>query len=152
MIVKGRFESLSLAIYGDVIADLPPAPENYVPRQPSSVAPVPLFHTVDPANAVDPTMLARQLLELIPNSPSLSLVIRLILCIKPYDDEWDMPGFPYLHTDLHVTDPRNFDLDKAVQLIARPISETAPEESLTSFAEFVSAAISDKVSVSLDLT
>lgn len=91
MIVKGKFDVLSIAIYGDIVTDTPSSTEKYETHPLPSVVPVPLSKAVDPSGSSDPTMLAKQLLALIPNSPPLPLVVRLMFCLKPSNDDWDLP-------------------------------------------------------------
>ncbi|KAH8988714.1 hypothetical protein EDB86DRAFT_2945666 [Lactarius hatsudake] len=122
MIVKGNFTKLSMAIYGDVASELPSAPSSYAPSALPSLIPTPLSPPLDPANSEDPTILTRNLLSLIPDAPPLSLVIRLMFCLKPANDDWDLPDFPYLHPDLDV-DPMEFDLDYAYQLTSQPVAD-----------------------------
>ncbi|GJE84533.1 hypothetical protein PsYK624_006090 [Phanerochaete sordida] len=124
MIVKGAFESVSMAIYGDVVNELPPPKTTYDPRPMPVLETIPLSAALDPANARDPTALASQLLNLIPDAPSLPLVIRLMLCLKPTNEDWDLPEFPYLFADL-----------------GQLSEESAIDEDFTSLAEKVAGAL-----------
>ncbi|KAI9432473.1 hypothetical protein H4582DRAFT_1883882 [Lactarius indigo] len=143
MIVKGNFTKLSMAIYGDVASELPSAPSSYAPITLPSLIPTPLSPPLDPANSEDPTTLTRNLLSLIPDAPPLSLVIRLMFCLKPANDDWDLPEFPYLHSDLDV-DPMEFDLDYAYQLTSQPVADDVPLDVLRRFADRVADAIGPK--------
>jgi hypothetical protein len=100
VIFQGAFESVSLAIYGDLVTE----PAHLTTHLPPKPAPCRGTHSPNwfprPANAKDPTLLARQLLELIPESPSLAIVVRLMYCVKPSDADWEHPDFPYLYVDL----------------------------------------------------
>ena len=144
MIVKGNFTKLSMAIYGDVASELPSAPSSYVPSILPSLNPIPLSPPLDPANSDDPTTLTRNLLSLIPDAPPLPLVIRLMFCLKPANDDWDLPDFPYLHPDLEV-DPMEFDLDYVYQLTSQPVADDVPLDVLQRFADRVADAIGPKV-------
>lgn len=144
MIVKGQFESLSMAIYGDIVSEIPPPPTTYEEKPLPSLEPMPLSKAVDPANSSDPTVLAKQLLAMIPDSPSLSLVTRLMFCMKPPNEDWEDPSFPFLFADLDV-DEEDIDLDRMLQKIARPLGEDVSEESLTKFAETFGRLIGPKV-------
>ncbi|SRR6266702_1919878 len=144
MIVKGNFTKLSMAIYGDVASELPSTPSSYSPSTLPSLNPTPLSPPLDPANSDDPTTLTRNLLSLIPDAPPLPLVIRLMFCLKPANDDWDLPEFPYLHPDLDV-DPMEFDLDYAYQLTSVPVADDAPHNVLQRFADRVADAIGPKV-------
>jgi hypothetical protein len=144
MIVKGEFESLSMAIYGELVSDIPPAADTYEPQPLPTVNPSSLSKAVDPANTIDPTLLAKQLLSLIPDSPPLSLVIRLMFCMKPTNEDWDAPDFPYLHADLD-TEIEGFDLDGALDITTKPIAEETSEETLTRFAESIGNCLANKV-------
>src|SRR5882762_2549954 len=144
MIVKGKFTKVSLAVYGDLVPDARQPPTSYTPRLLPNMDPTPLSPAIDPSNARDPTALASQLLSLIPDAPPLSLVIRLMFCLKPTNDDWDLPEFPYLYADLDE-DTMDFDLEKALKLTTRPIADDAPYEMLQSFADRVADAIGPKV-------
>ncbi|KAH9955114.1 hypothetical protein BGW80DRAFT_1476506 [Lactifluus volemus] len=143
MIVRGNFIKLSIAIYGDVASELPSTPSSYVPSDLPPLNPAPLSPALDPANSEDPTALTCNLLSLIPDAPPLPLVIRLMFCLKPANDDWDLPEFPYLHPDLDE-DPDDFDLDYAYQLTSQPVAEDVPVESLQRFADRVADAIGPK--------
>ncbi|SRR6266576_4514506 len=143
MIIKGDFQKLSLAVYGNVISDITPAPVyNSKPLQ--LPEPVPLTKAVDPANSSDPLTLARTLLLLMPESPSLSLVIRLMFCLKPSNDDWDHPDFPYLHAYIDRDDTA-FDLESVVQNLSRPLPEDTTIEALEAFATRLADLIGPKV-------
>lgn len=144
MIIKGTFECVSMAIYGEVVAELPPPSTTYVPTQTSLLEPIPLARALDPSNSSDPTWLAKELLTLIPESPPLALVIRLMLCLKPSNEDWELPEFPYLYADLEVDD-EEFDLDKAFLYTARPVADDVSAESLEKFTDNVARVIGPKV-------
>src|SRR6516164_801455 len=114
MIVKGKIEALSMAIYGDIVSDAPPPTQNYDARPIPSIEHVPLSRAIDPSNSSDPTLLAKQLLALIPDAPPLPLVVRLMLCLKPSNEDWELPSFPYLHADLDAEIEEDFDLETAI--------------------------------------
>lgn len=149
MIVQGTFECVSMGIYGEVVSELPPPPTTYEPKQMSLPEPVPLSRALDPSNASDPTWLAKELLALIPDSPPLPLVVRLMLCLKPPGDDWDLPEFPYLYANLEVED-EEFDLDKAFLCTTRPVPDDMSVESLENFAGKVAGVIGPKVGRSLN--
>jgi hypothetical protein len=133
-----------MAIYGDVASELPEQPPPYVLAMLPPLTPTPLSPALDPANSGDPTSLTRNLLALIPDAPPLPLVIRLMFCLKPANDDWDLPEFPYLHPDLG-DDPVYFDLDYAYQLTSQPVADDVPLEVLQRFADRVADAIGPKV-------
>ncbi|KAJ3551729.1 hypothetical protein NM688_g4538 [Phlebia brevispora] len=134
MIVKGAFECVSMAIYGDVVSEMSPPSLTYEPKAIPSYDPIPLSNALDPSNFRDPTRLALQLLDLIPDAPPLPLIICLMFCLKPSNDDWDLPEFPYLHADLDEELP---DLERAFTLTSRP---AAANTSHASFAHFSEAA------------
>ena len=136
MIVKGAFESVSMAIYGEVVNELPPPRTTYEPRLLPTLEPIPLSEALDPANARDPTRLARKLLELIPESPPLPLIIRLMFCLKPLNDDWDQPDFPYLFADLDQLSEES-SLDDIFKLTSRPISDETSLQSLVELSQKV---------------
>jgi hypothetical protein len=146
MIVKGRFESVSMAVYGDPVSEIHSPSQKYEMRMIPSIEQPALSRAVDPANSLDPTALARQLLTLIPYSPPLPLVIRLMLCLKPSNDDWDLPDFPYLYADLDG-DSGVFDLEMAYQCTSKPVPDDISQDTIQRFAEKVAASIGPKVCV-----
>ena len=144
MIFQGAFEYVSLAIYGDLVTEQPTLPLTYHPNPLPTVEPTSLNGSLDPANAKDPTLLARQLLELIPDSPSLAIVVRLMYCVKPSDADWEHPDFPYLYVDLDQ-DIAGFSLEKAVKLTTEQISDELTSDQLSRFADKISNIIGPPV-------
>ncbi|KAG7097369.1 hypothetical protein E1B28_004719 [Marasmius oreades] len=136
MIVKGNFDFVSLAIYGE-IADAQSPPENstQIPSIPiPQLQPAPLSRSLDIANARDPTQLASQLLSLTADPPSLSLASRLILCMKPEVDDWDDPDFPHIYADIErELSSDALSLESAVDCLSRPIAEDTSKELMARF-------------------
>ncbi|KAG1893464.1 uncharacterized protein F5891DRAFT_1282093 [Suillus fuscotomentosus] len=62
---------------------------------------VPLVPALDATKSNDPNALARNLLALFPNAPSLSLVTRLMFCLKQPNDDSNLPELPHLYSDLN---------------------------------------------------
>ncbi|KAJ7771143.1 hypothetical protein DFH07DRAFT_1001581 [Mycena maculata] len=145
MIVKGEFQSLSMAIYGETVLEATQEIMEYEPRPLPRNAPLPLAKAVDPSNMLDPTSLAKQLLSLIPDSPPLALVIRLMFCLKPSNEDWDLPQFPYLHADLEAENDA-FDLEAALLCTAKPVRDDIPYEALSAFATKVAESVGSKSS------
>ncbi|KAK0243203.1 hypothetical protein EDD85DRAFT_947346 [Armillaria nabsnona] len=143
MIIKGKFQVLSLAVYGEIVAEIPPIPDTYEPTPLPSLPFAPLPKSVDPANAADPTQLARALLMLIPDSPPLHLVIRLIFCLKPAYDDWDDPKFPY-HNDTNLQTDTDLNLERAWKMIETPIRDNTSEELISSFSERIAGLLGTK--------
>ncbi|OCH95901.1 hypothetical protein OBBRIDRAFT_822543 [Obba rivulosa] len=143
MVVKGDFQCVSMAIYGEVLQEPSGSPSIYVPRTLHPVEPMPLPRSLDPANMRDPSRIARELLNLIPNAPPLPLVIRLMLFLKPSNEDWDLPDFPYLHPDLEG-DLHDLGLEKAFRLTTRPVPDDIAREPLLRFAQAVSRALRSK--------
>ncbi|THV08220.1 hypothetical protein K435DRAFT_3799 [Dendrothele bispora CBS 962.96] len=145
MIVKGQFDALSLAIYGDVVSESQPSSEGLTHKTVPANEPIPLSKALDPANAEDPTSLATNLLSTIEDAPPLSLVTRLMFCLKPANEDWDDSRFPYLFADLEqACAAEEFTLDVAVDVLHRPVSDSIPEDILTKFVECISATIGPK--------
>ena len=144
MIVRGDFETVSMAIYGDVVSDTPPKPTTYTPLTLPTHSSVPLVPALDAAKSSDPTILARNLLALIPDAPSLGLVIRLMFCLKQPNDDWELPEFPHLYSDLN-DEEMDIDLDTAFRSLSRPVADDISSEQLHRFASKVSDAVGPKV-------
>ncbi|KAG1726817.1 uncharacterized protein EDB91DRAFT_1165714 [Suillus paluster] len=140
MIVRGDFETVSMAIYGDVVSDTSPKPTIYSPLSLPTHSSVPLVPALDAAKSNDPTALARNLLALIPNAPSLALVIRLMFCLKQPNDDWELPEFPHLYSDLNEED-MDIDLDTAYRSLSRSVPDDISSEQLQRFAKKVSEAV-----------
>ena len=148
VIFQGAFESVSLAIYGDLVAEQPTLPLTYHPNPLPVVEHTHLTGSLDPANAKDPTLLAKQLLELTPEFPSLAIVVRLMYCVKPSDADWEHPDFPYLYVDLDQDIP-DFSLENAVKLTTEQISDELTSDQLSRFADKISNVIGPPVCLSL---
>lgn len=148
MIVKGEFISLSMAIYGDILSEITPFPSVYTPKSHPSLEHIAVSRALDPANAHDPTLLAQQLLSLIPDAPPLPLVIRLMFCLKPSNDDWDLPEFPYLYPDLEDA-YEDFSLEKAYNITTKPVADDISPDALVTFAENVAHCVGEKVGVIL---
>jgi hypothetical protein len=144
MIVRGDFETVSMAIYGDVVSDTPPKSTTYSPISLPTHSSVPLVPALDAAKSNDPTALARSLLALIPNAPSLSLVIRLMFCLKQPNDDWELPEFPHLYSDLNEEE-MDIDLDTAFRCLSRPVVDDVSSEQLHRFARKVAEAVGPRV-------
>jgi hypothetical protein len=94
---------------------------------------------------------AKELLALIPDSPPLPLVIRLMLCLKAPNEDWELPEFPHLYANLDVED-EELDLSNAFRRTSRPVADDASTEILEIFAKKVAAVIGPKVgSIFIDL-
>ena len=145
MIVQGDFDCISMGIYGEVVSERPATPNAYEPRPfPSLVSPS-LPSSLDPANALDPTQLARVLLkDMQPKTAQLELAICLTFCLRPPGSDWDLPDFPLLCRELDEDDPE-FDLEAAFNLTSRPAPLDISPETATRFAEKVAKCISYKV-------
>ncbi|KAK7062154.1 hypothetical protein R3P38DRAFT_2833730 [Favolaschia claudopus] len=141
MILKGEFDSISIAIYGEIVSEAPSEIPPYEPKPLPAVNARPLSRAVDPASMLDPAHLAKQLLSLIPDSPPLALIIRLMFCLKPSNEDWELPEFPYLHADLDVETDNIFDLDIA---LAKPVRDDISYESLSAFATKVAESVGPK--------
>jgi hypothetical protein len=74
----------------------------------------------------------------------LPLVICLMFCPKPANDNWDPPELQYLHPDFNE-DPIDFDLDYAYQLTGQPVADDVPLEVLQRFVDRVADTIGPKV-------
>lgn len=153
MIVKGAYDAVSLAIYGETVAP-PPKEENqdpaaasahYEPKPVHVAEPFTLSKTIDPANSSKPTRLAEQLLSIASEGVDLSFAARLIFCLKPPDEHWDDPDFPHLYADLENTDD-DFDLESVVSSVkSRPVQDTVSTEAYTVLANRVNDFIGPAV-------
>ncbi|KAJ8583248.1 hypothetical protein M405DRAFT_828989 [Rhizopogon salebrosus TDB-379] len=136
-ILRGDFEAVSMAIYGDVVSDTSPEPTTYSSLTIPTHSSVPLVSALDAVMSNNLTALARNLLELLPDLHSLSLVIRLIFCLK------QPRGCPHLYSDLREEE-MEMDLDTAFRCLSRPIADDISSEQLYRFAKKVSEAARQK--------
>jgi hypothetical protein len=128
-----------VAIYGDVVGERLEAVE-YEPKPLTLPPSVSLAPALDLAMSSNPTVLAEQLLTLMPSPTPLSLLIRLMFCLKPEEEDWDNPNFPYVYSNFEMAltddDFENevFDLGSLVQAVSKPLKDDVSAESLTEFA------------------
>lgn len=141
-----------MAIYGEVVGERPET-SSHKPKPLPVPAPVPLSPALDVANSVHPTALAEGVLALMPSPAPLSLLIRLMFCLKPEKEDWDNPDFPYVfsHFDKIFGDDNIenevFDLESLVQAVSKPMRDDVSAESLTEFAGKMRDLLGSDVSV-----
>ena len=133
-----------MAIFGDVIADVQKV-QGYEPRPIPALNSVSIPKSVDPSNSSEPTVIAQQLISLLPDSPPLSLIIRLIFCLKPPNEDWEHPDFPYLYSDLDSED-EIYSITTLVQSISRPVKDDVSVDALSTFAERIIDFLEPEVS------
>ena len=80
---------------------------------------VSLSKSVDPSNSSESTMKAQQLISLLPDSRPLSLIVRLMFCLKFTNEDWEHPD---LYSDLDSEDEM-YSIATLVQFISRPIND-----------------------------
>jgi hypothetical protein len=144
VIIQGQYEYLSMAVFGDVIADVQKV-RGCEPRPIPALNSVSIPKSVDPSNSTEPTMIAQQLISLLPDSPPLSLIVRLIFCLKPPNEDWEHPDFPYLYSDLDSEDEM-YSIATLVQSISRPVKDDVSVDTLSTFAERIIDFLEPKVS------
>ena len=145
VIIQGQYEYLSMAIFGDVIADIQKVQEYEARPSIPTLNSISLPKSVDPSNSTEPTMIAQQLISLLPDSPPLSLIVRLMFCLKPPNEDWDHPDFPYLYSDLDSEDEM-YSIATLVQSISRPVKDDVSVDALSTFAERIIDFLEPKVS------
>ncbi|KAH6914765.1 hypothetical protein BKA70DRAFT_1093863 [Coprinopsis sp. MPI-PUGE-AT-0042] len=144
MIIKGNFEVLSLAIYGRVVSPEQEAASTYEPQTlPTPLEPYPLSTALDVASASEPKELAEKLLTLMNVNPPLPLIIRLMFCLKPSEDDWDDPDFPYLYADLDDKDS-DFDLEGVVSSLSRPVRDDLSKDEFMTLVERINDFLGPK--------
>ena len=144
VIIQGQYEYLSMAVFGDVIADVQKV-RGYEPRPIPALNSVSIPKSVDPSNSSEPTMIAQNLISLLPDSPPLSLIVRLIFCLKPPNEDWEHPDFPYLYSDLDSEDEM-YSIATLVQSISRPVKDDVSVDALSTFAEKIIDLLEPNVS------
>lgn len=134
-----------MAVYGEHIISKPEI-DTYEPIRLPVPKPLPIPSNVDPANSPNPTLVAEQLLSLIDDPrPLLSVATRLIFSLKPEKEDWDLPEFPYLYSELDVLEED--DLSNLVASVARPIRDNISQEVITQFAIKMHNSLGSNVSL-----
>lgn len=67
-----------------------------------------------------------------------------MFCLKPPNDDWDLPEFPHLYSDLNEEDI-DIDLDSAFRCLSRPVADDISGDALQRFGEKIAGAISPTV-------
>ena len=148
MIIRGSFQYLSLAVYGNTVAGNEDITQRaYEPKPLPVLEHTSLSPQLDPSNTLDPTTLARSLLSSSEAPVPLELITKLMFCLKPSNEDWDEAEFPYLYSDLGLFNDRPT-VDFAVEVTARPTSDQVEEVILKEFAANVANVFDPDVSVS----
>jgi hypothetical protein len=147
MIIKGEFKSLSIAVYGDVASEIPQLADTYTPTDTTLTPAIPLTPDLDPADSPDPTALAEDLLSLINDAPPLDLVVQLVFCLKPANEDWDLPDFPYIYANLGKLLDSGFDPEDVYEELFRPIAPSESLESQRLLAESIAAKVNKEVTI-----
>ena len=140
LVIQGDFVYVTLAVYGDAALEPPLDQTSY------EVTPLPdIFHhhlspALDLANSKEPTLLSREIFDLMPDSPSLLATIRLIFCLKPVDGD-PSPSI----ADCLAADVSGLEwLERAVEPLMTPVYDVSMNL-LKLFAEKISEAFVEKV-------
>ncbi|KAF8528781.1 hypothetical protein BU17DRAFT_79936 [Hysterangium stoloniferum] len=146
MVIQGDFTMVTLAIFGDAVSEPPmdslPDTSAHLPavshRRPSS--------SLDPANAIESSIMSQSLLALIPNAPSLSLCIRLMLCFKPQvrSDDWGEIRFADIKELVEIEVSGLEWLGRAAEALALPIKEEVDTEILNRFVGKTVHAVTER--------
>jgi hypothetical protein len=145
MVIQGDFINVTLAVYGDAASEPPLDPFSYEPTPITAVVHHALSPALDPANSNDPTLLSRDMINLIPHAPLLPMAIRLIFCLKPADKDCDGDRFASLD-DCIASDISGLEwLERAAETLMVPLDEDVPLDSLKAFSERISDALIEKV-------
>ena len=147
LILRGNFEKLTLAVYGVTVPEVAPTASTYEPSLLPTIQTTELIDALNPALHHDPTATALSLLRLIPDAPPFSLVVCLSWCLKPDDDDWDLPDFPYIYADLE--EEGEFDAEEASIITKRPIPDDVSFDVLESFVTRVVDSLGPIVSINL---
>lgn len=146
MIIRGDFDSLSLAVYGNLVSESSNAPvvSSPFPQALEALKPIPHNPPLDPANSNNPTFLAKELLSQILRAPRLADVVRFVFCLKPSKEDWSRSNFPfYANWDQLPTD-----LDEAIVLLSRPLPEDTPSDAISNIAHRIKEAVAHRPAVS----
>lgn len=144
MVVQGDFEYVTLAVYGDVASEPTLDSSSHGPMLLPDIIYQPLSPAMDPANSNEPTLLPRELLNLIPRAPSLSAAIRLIFCLKPVDGE--LNGDLISWEDCATTEVSGLEwLERAAEPLMTSVNEDVPLEILKKFSERIPEVLVEKV-------
>lgn len=147
MIIQGNYTRVTLAVYGEVITEPVATPVSYEPMPLPDVTRHRLPPALDLCNTAEPVFLARELLALDPDAPPLSLVIRLMCCLRAPDEHWDPPIFPYSNMEESInSDSLGVDwLAEAIDSVMIPISPEINDDILEKFTSKVLNITSEQV-------
>ncbi|CAA7258559.1 unnamed protein product [Cyclocybe aegerita] len=140
VIFQGDFQVISMAIYGERVTEYEEVTD-YEPKPLPTPSHILLPSALDVTNSAKPVSLVHQILSLLPSPPPLSLIIRLMFCLKPDSEDWDDPEFPYVYSDLDKrfneddVESEVFDLESLVKTVSKPLRDDVSVESLNEFAE-----------------
>ncbi|KAF8492904.1 hypothetical protein JB92DRAFT_3236124 [Gautieria morchelliformis] len=144
MVVQGDFVHVTLAVYGDAASEPPLDPVSYEPTPLTAIVPHALAPALDPANSNEPTLLSRDIINLIPHAPLLPTAIRLIFCLKPADEDYGGDRFSSLD-DCIVSDISGLEwLERAAETLMAPLHEDVSLDLLKAFSERISDALIEK--------
>ncbi|KDQ08831.1 hypothetical protein BOTBODRAFT_37524 [Botryobasidium botryosum FD-172 SS1] len=148
LIVKGSFNTLSIAVYGEYAPQTPTdaaGPPSYSPKLIQVIEHQPLSSVLDIASTQNPASLARQVLASWPGAPSLSEITRRLSCYRAVGSSVAEPDV--LQADLERCLNSESEggewLEQAVATLRLPVSEATPEELLSQFFGKFRSCLSD---------
>jgi hypothetical protein len=150
---------VTVAIYGDLVSELPteqPAPAS---TDTINIVPSPLPRYLEVSSAPDPTSLAKSLcLEAVGEVTTLHL-LRLMFLLKPADTDWDIPDYPAKYADIGAIPELNpveeYDLihpkqrwvEQAMEELRFPVHDEEIPDNIRLLAEPLAIALETPVSL-----
>lgn len=149
LILQGDFTALTIAVYGDLPSETSMdgilSGENDVQLAGQRF----LLTILDPLNFSDPILLSERLLQLTPNPPALSLLIRLQFCLKVQDQIAVTDDIQFLEwKDILGCDTVGLEwLERAATMLNLPIAEDVDIEDLRRFSVKIVDSLTEKVCI-----
>ena len=133
MVLKGAFHSISVAVYGEIVPTSASTAFSYSPKPLLNLKLPDLPSQLDPCLSNSITDIANGLLALDSDTPDVKLITQLMFSMKPLDEDWDDPKFPYLYADLRDIDSLRSP-KQIIKILSRPISDSVSQDRMRRLA------------------
>lgn len=149
MVLKGSFDTLSIAVYGQIAPQEPvdDAPPSYAPAYIHKPDSYQLSPALDLSSTTDPTFIARKILASFPGAPSLPEIVRQLSCYRAVGSSTAEPDALFADIEWAM----NFDgtssewLDQAVATLRLPVPDLVSDELLLQFFGKVKTCLNEVV-------
>ena len=146
MVLKGAFQSISIAVYGEIAPAFTSTTLSYSPKPLPNLKLPDLPSQLDPCLSNSLTGIANGLLALDSDTPDVKLITQLMFSMKPLDEDWDEPNFPYLYANLRDIDGLRSP-KQIIKILSRPISDNTGQDRLRRLASRMVESVDTEDSV-----